>query len=106
MRKTSIHMSRREREEQLKGFVALCFASLEGQKTSDIAKNAGVCEATVYRLSNGEVSLFTRVGTIQGLGLADEFVVEASPAITALVRVVCLLGYLTGYQARVDNPTR
>lgn len=36
----------------------------------------------------------------------EAFVAEASPAVFALVRVVYLLGYLTGYQARVDNPTR
>lgn len=63
-------LSRKQRLEELRAFVALCLASLEDYDLKEVSNMTHLSLATIYRLHSGQVSLCTHYGTLQALGYA------------------------------------
>lgn len=68
--RTSGRLSRKDREEELKALVQVCFLLLHDYTQAQVAYETGLCPATISRLSRGNVSLATNWGTIEALGYA------------------------------------
>lgn len=69
---TSRKMTKRERDEQVKGFISLCFAILtEEHDFKGIAEKTGLAYSTICYLFRGRVSRRTQFGTVQAMGLAS-----------------------------------
>lgn len=70
-RKKERRLSKKERFNEIKAYVSLCFTVLtEDYNFEQIAEKTGLCLATVYRLWRGDYSLNMRVNTLQVLGYA------------------------------------
>ena len=62
-------LTSKQRLEELKQYIGLCFVLLEGDML-EAAARSGLSLATCYRLWHGDHTLAVRFGTVQVLGYA------------------------------------
>ena len=62
-KRTIVRLSRKQRLEELRQFISLCFTLWEGTH-DELAKKSGLCNATVSRLYRGDYTLAIRVNTL------------------------------------------
>lgn len=67
---TPVRMTKRERLGQLKAYLNICFGLLSDYKSSEVADLTGLSVSTINRVSQGDVSLAIRWGTVEAIGLA------------------------------------
>lgn len=60
----------KQRTEELKHFVLLAFNAIDEEDYKEISNKTGLCLSTIYRIAAGKISLHTRAGTIQAIGVA------------------------------------
>jgi hypothetical protein len=74
-----MRMTSKRRLDELKSFIALCFAVMEEPDLKEIANKSGLSLSTVRRLSYGQLTLKTHFGTVQAMGYAAGLRLELTP---------------------------
>ena len=81
-----VRLTKKRRVEELWAFVQLCLASIDPDP-KEVANATGLSLSTIYSIKAGGVSLYTRCGTLQALGIAAGLRLEWSKY-GAAVRIV------------------
>lgn len=72
-------MSQKQRLEQLKAYVRICFALIAEEDPKEVANKTGLSLSTIHRLASEDFSLDIRFRTYQSLGLAAGVEITIKP---------------------------
>lgn len=70
MKRKPIRLTEKQKFDELRHFIALCFLSLEGYDDKEIANFTGKHWHTIYRLRSGRYTLDLRYRTVEAIGAA------------------------------------
>ncbi len=80
-------MSNKQRLEELRTFVSLCFAVMGEPDLKEISNRTRLSVTTLRRIQTNQLTLAVRFGTIQALGLAAGLRLEMTESASKVVLV-------------------